>query len=126
MQELPWHNDKYKKVLGRMLSDVFLCKSEDVPTETGLRVEDNISRPLAVWRRGDQIFITDDICTHGQASLVEDGLLEGFNIECGLHQGSFDIRTGEVTSAPCRIPLRTYAPVIKGDSVFVSSHELTK
>ena len=50
---------------------------------------------------------TDDLCTHGNASLA-DGMIDGDAIECPLHLGTFDIRTGAPGAAPCTVALRTY------------------
>ena len=36
-----------------------------------------------------------------------------------MHFGAFDIRTGEVVSPPCSIPLRTYKVIVKDDQVCV-------
>ncbi|MDP3164410.1 MAG: non-heme iron oxygenase ferredoxin subunit [Hydrogenophaga sp.] len=61
------------------------------------------------------IYATQDECTHGRASLV-DGYLIGDEVECPLHQGMFNVRTGAVTAAPCMQALRTY-PVEVRDGV---------
>jgi naphthalene 1,2-dioxygenase ferredoxin component len=52
-------------------------------------------------------FATAELCTHGQASLA-DGYQDGYRIECPLHQGLFDVRTGEAVGAPCTVPVRSY------------------
>lgn len=62
---------------------------------------------VALYKADDRFFATALMCTHGQASLA-DGYLDGFHIECPLHQGLFDIRTGEPVAAPCTEPVRTF------------------
>jgi phenylpropionate dioxygenase-like ring-hydroxylating dioxygenase large terminal subunit len=42
--------------------------------------------------------VTDDTCTHGQASL-SDGFVVGDEIECPWHSGRFCIRDGRATGA---------------------------
>jgi naphthalene 1,2-dioxygenase ferredoxin component len=74
---------------------------------------------LAVYEVGGTCFVTSDLCTHAQASLSE-GYLEGFLIECPLHQGLFDVRTGEVKGPPCTEPLRTFAVRREGEDLLVS------
>ena len=101
------------------MTRVELCNLGDIPAGGGVRITSGVPRPLAVWRAGDQVYVTDDTCTHGKASLVDEGEVEGFAIECGLHQGSFDMRTGAVLSAPCRIPLKTYEALVEGGVVAV-------
>lgn len=56
--------------------------------------------PIAVYELGDQVFATHDICTHGLARLSEGWLEDGL-IECPLHQGLFDVKTGKAAGAPC-------------------------
>lgn len=54
-----------------------------------------------------EFYASQDLCTHGNASLAE-GYVEDHIIECPLHQGTFDIITGEALTAPCKLPLKTY------------------
>lgn len=61
---------------------------------------------IALFAVDGEYFATADRCTHGQGRLSE-GYLEGHLIECPLHQGLFDIRTGEVKGPPCTRPVRT-------------------
>jgi nitrite reductase/ring-hydroxylating ferredoxin subunit len=89
-----------------------LCSFDDVTDGDGLQVKVG-EKILAVWRVDDCAFVTDDTCTHGDASLVQTGMLDGFSIVCGLHQGEFDIRTGEVRAAPCNRPIRSYPAAIR-------------
>lgn len=63
--------------------------------------------PIAVFRVGDEFHAISDTCTHGAASLSE-GWIEGFEIECPVHSGRFDIRTGEPLSFPVTEPVATY------------------
>lgn len=63
------------------------------------------SRELAVYDTVDGIFVSFARCTHGAANLC-DGYFDGKHIECPLHQGLFDARTGKPLAAPARVPLR--------------------
>ncbi len=73
---------------------------------------------LALYNVEGQLFVTDDTCSHEEASL-SDGFLEGYLIECPLHGSQFDVRTGEVLSLPAVQPIKTYAVQIEGDDVLV-------
>ena len=75
--------------------------------------------PLAVYEVSGACFVTLDRCTHARARLSE-GYLEGFLIECPLHQGLFDIRTGEAKGPPCTEPLRTFEVRREGEDLLVS------
>ncbi len=93
-----------------------LCAKDDVSDGEPLRVETG-KLELAVYRVGDEFYVTDDACTHGPGSLSE-GFQEGHVIECDFHGGQFDIRTGEVVAPPCMEPVRTY-PVIRHETAVV-------
>lgn len=64
-------------------------------------------RELALFRSGGSVFATDAFCTHGKARLCE-GFVDGHEIECPLHQGRFDLRSGAATCAPATDPVKTH------------------
>ncbi|HZG18571.1 MAG TPA: non-heme iron oxygenase ferredoxin subunit [Herbaspirillum sp.] len=53
------------------------------------------------------VYAIDDICSHGNARLSE-GELDGFEVECPLHAGLFDIRSGKALSAPLTRDVRSH------------------
>ena len=71
---------------------------EDVPQDDVIGVPVG-GREIALYSVDGDVFATDNVCTHGHARLCE-GFLEGHEIECPLHQGRFDVRTGQPTCAP--------------------------
>jgi anthranilate 1,2-dioxygenase large subunit len=74
--------------------------------------------PVALYRLGNEVFATAGICTHALA-ILSDGFVEDGKIECPLHQGQFDIRSGKALCAPVTEDLRTYAVKLEGDDVFI-------
>jgi p-cumate 2,3-dioxygenase ferredoxin component len=74
---------------------------------------------VAIYRVVDKFYVTDDLCTHGNASLVDEGTQTGRQVECAWHNGCFDITTGEATTQPCTQALRTYPAEVDADSVYV-------
>ena len=75
-------------------------------------------RDVALYTVSDEVFATDNLCTHGNARLC-DGFLEGHEIECPLHQGRFDVRDGRALCAPLTEALRSYPVRIERNKVFV-------
>jgi len=63
------------------------------------------SLELAVYDTVDGITVSMARCTHGAANLC-DGYFNGRHIECPLHQGLFDARSGKALAAPARTGLR--------------------
>jgi nitrite reductase/ring-hydroxylating ferredoxin subunit len=73
---------------------------------------------VALYNVDGQIYATLDICTHAQA-LLSDGWLEDGIIECPLHGGRFDVKTGKGFGAPITCDLRTLPVRIEADSIQV-------
>ena len=78
-------------------------------------------RELAIYGVDGAVFATDNLCTHGHARLC-DGFLDGDEIECPLHQGKFDVRSGKAMCEPLTTDIRTYPVKIEGGYVFVELH----
>ena len=87
-----------EKVWQNLISVTELEKGDVTPVSLG-------PRELAVYDGAEGITVSHARCTHGAANLC-DGYFDGHRIECPLHQGLFDARTGEVLAAPARLPLR--------------------
>ena len=87
-----------------------LCSTAEVASGSALKVESG-DLTLAVFNVGGDFFVTDDLCTHGPGSLSE-GYIEDDVVECNFHNGQFNIRTGEVVSPPCMVPIKTYAVLV--------------
>jgi len=73
-------------------------------------------KEIAIYLVDGAVFATAHRCTHGDARLC-DGWLEGHEIECPLHQGRFDVRSGAATGAPAEVALATYPARLAGDRV---------
>jgi len=72
--------------------------------------------PVVLVREGETIFALHDQCTHGLARL-SDGFVENGCIECPLHQGRFDLATGEPRCPPVRRAVKTYQVRRRGGRV---------
>ena len=70
----------------------------------GIRVA---GKEIALYEVDGEIYATDNLCTHG-AARMSDGFLEGREIECPLHQGRFDVCSGQAMCAPLTENIRTY------------------
>lgn len=98
-------------------SKIGLCRTDDVPVGGALKIETD-GLALAVYNVDGTFYVTDDACTHGPGSLSE-GFLDGEVIECNFHQGCFNVRTGEVVTPPCMIPIRTYPASVENDTIYI-------
>jgi nitrite reductase/ring-hydroxylating ferredoxin subunit len=73
---------------------------------------------VALYNIDGQFYATDNICTHAQA-LLSDGWLEGDIIECPLHGGRFEVKTGKGLGAPIMCDLKTMPVRIIDDKLQV-------
>jgi nitrite reductase/ring-hydroxylating ferredoxin subunit len=96
---------------------VQLCKAGEVAVGTALKVE-TAGLTVAVFNLEGTFYVIDDHCTHGPGSLSE-GYIDGDVVECNFHNGQFDIKTGEVVSPPCMIPIKTYPTTVESGVVFI-------
>ena len=73
---------------------------------------------VAVARVGDSYYAFDDTCTHAMCSLA-DGWIDGTAVTCPCHSSEFDIKTGEVLTAPATEAMKTYDVRVSGDDIQV-------
>ena len=79
---------------------------------------DHDNKTYCVYKLEDGFFATDGICTHEEVHL-EDGLVMDGEIECPMHQGIFDIKTGKDISPPACEDLKTYAVKVEKDKIYI-------
>jgi nitrite reductase/ring-hydroxylating ferredoxin subunit len=83
----------------------------------GVRVGE---RDIAVYHLpGGDFRATDNICTHEYA-LLSEGWLEDGCIECPLHAGRFDVRTGRALCAPVETDIPVFEVKRDGDNLLVN------
>src|SRR6185437_15238451 len=76
------------------------------------------NKPLAIYNLAGEFFATDNLCTHAYA-LLSEGWLDGDAIECPLHGGRFDVRTGKALCPPVEEDIKTYPVRLAGDDIQV-------
>ena len=84
----------------------FVCNTSDVDFEDQYRFDHN-DRTYCIYHLEDGFYATDGLCTHEDIHLV-DGLIDGEEIECPMHLGVFNIKTGKVVLDPPCEDLKTY------------------
>ncbi|HYN00028.1 MAG TPA: non-heme iron oxygenase ferredoxin subunit [Aestuariivirgaceae bacterium] len=102
-----------------MSTKIELCNVDEVAEGEAIRV-DKEGLALAVFNLNGQFYVTDDLCTHGPG-LLHEGYIDGDIVECNFHNGSFNIKTGEVVDPPCMIAVKTYRTMVEGDKVFIET-----
>ncbi|MGE3150069.1 MAG: non-heme iron oxygenase ferredoxin subunit [Pseudorhodoplanes sp.] len=76
-------------------------------------------RSVAIYHTADGSFhATDNVCTHSYAEL-SDGTLEDHVIECPLHGGQFDVRTGKALCNPVRKDIAVFPCKVEDGDVWI-------
>lgn len=96
---------------------IYVAELADVQAREVMPVSTD-GHDLALYSVEGRVYCTANACTHGDAWLSE-GFLIGQEIECPLHQGRFDVATGEPTCEPVCDAVRTYPIRIEDGRVFV-------
>lgn len=76
------------------------------------------NRPVAVYNVEGTLHATSDLCPHAYA-LLSTGFLDGYVVECPLHAGCFDIRSGTGVGEPLYDNIEVFPVRIQGTSVEV-------
>lgn len=98
------------------------CDADDIENEDLIRF-DHEQRTFAIYRSpDDQYFCTAGLCTHEEVHLA-DGLVMDHIIECPMHNGQFDYRTGEAIRSPACAALKTFAVKVENGAVFIDVGE---
>lgn len=103
-------------------TELRLCRVDAVEDGEGLKVEVEGRAPLAVFLLDGEFFVTDDTCSHGEASLSE-GTVENGYVECPWHTGRFCLKTGNALTFPAVTPVRVYKTVVREGEIFIDTQE---
>lgn len=66
-----------------------------------------------------RVYAFDAICTHAFGYL-DQGDLVGYHVFCPLHEGRFDVRTGEVVAGEPEEPINVYETRVEDGTVYVN------
>jgi glycine betaine catabolism B len=97
--------------------------------EGSLRRVELFGKPLVLSMVNGKVYALDAVCSH-EGRPLDEGTLEGYEVECPWHGSKFDVRTGEVTNPPAEIPQLSYEVKVENDKILVKekpkSEEQTK
>ncbi len=94
-----------------------VAKAADIPPER-VAVFEIGDHEVAVCNVDGEFYAIDDLCTHDGGSL-DQGELDGAEIECPRHGARFDVRTGAVRQLPAYQPIETHPVRLEGETVQV-------
>ncbi|WP_454621236.1 non-heme iron oxygenase ferredoxin subunit [Bradyrhizobium cenepequi] len=102
-----------------MTRDVLIGRRDEFPPGEVRQATLPDGTNIAVYNVDGAIYATADLCTHGEASLSEEGILTGKIVECPWHFGTFDVTNGQPTGMPCTVALKTYRVKLSEEDVYV-------
>ena len=106
-----------------MVNWIRVCKTEEIEVEDLIRF-DHDNKTYAIYCSPDQdYYCTEGLCTHEEVHL-EDGLVINHIIECPMHNGQFDYRTGKAVRSPACKDLNIYKVKIENSTIFIDVDNL--
>ena len=96
---------------------LFVKDTDNIEVEDIIRFDHN-NKTFCIYRLEDGYYATDGICSH-EAVHLEEGLVMDNEIECPMHQGIFDIKSGKALSPPACEDLKTYPVKIKEGKIYI-------
>jgi 3-phenylpropionate/trans-cinnamate dioxygenase ferredoxin subunit len=94
-----------------------VAKTSEIPAER-VAVFQVGDHEVAVCNVSGQFYAIDDLCTHDGGSL-DQGQLEGDEIECPRHGARFNVTSGQATQLPAFEPVDTHEVRVEGDTIHV-------
>lgn len=96
---------------------LFVKDTDNIAVEDIIRFDHN-NKTFCIYRLEDGYYATDGICSH-EAVHLEEGLVMDGEIECPMHQGIFDIKSGKALSPPACEDLKTYPVKIIEGKIYI-------
>jgi nitrite reductase/ring-hydroxylating ferredoxin subunit len=85
---------------------VKVAESKDIGPSS-MNAVDVAGEKVCIINIEGNFYAIGNVCTHMGGPLNE-GTLEGFEVECPWHGSKFDVRTGEPTKPPARQAVSSY------------------
>ena len=96
---------------------IYVCDKNEIDFED-LKSFEYQNKIYCIYHIKDGFFATDGICTHEDVSL-ENGIVIDDEIECPMHQGVFNIKTGKVIQDPPCDDLKTFPIKVENDKIYI-------
>ena len=82
------------------------AESKDI-VPSSMKAVDVAGEKVCIVNIEGNYYAIGNVCTHVGGPL-DEGTLEGYEVECPWHGSKFDVRTGEVTNPPADTPQSIY------------------
>jgi nitrite reductase/ring-hydroxylating ferredoxin subunit len=92
-------------------------KTKDIQPST-MKAVDLASERVCIVNIEGIYYAIGNVCTHVGGPL-DEGTLEGYEVECPWHGSKFDVRTGEPTKPPARQAVPKYEVKVEDNNILV-------
>ena len=96
---------------------VKVAETKDIQP-SNLKAVDVAGERVCIVNVEGKYYALGNVCTHVGGPL-DEGTLEGYEVECPWHGSKFDVRTGEPTKPPAKRPVPTYEVKIQDNNILV-------
>jgi glycine betaine catabolism B len=86
--------------------------------EGGMLKVEILGKSILLSMVNGKVYAIDAVCSH-EGGPLEEGILDGYEVECPWHGSRFDVRTGEVRSPPADIPQLAYEVKMSDDKIMI-------
>jgi ferredoxin-NADP reductase/nitrite reductase/ring-hydroxylating ferredoxin subunit len=94
-----------------------VANKQDLQEGGLLKVEPG-GKPVVLSMVNGKVYAIDAVCSH-EGGPLEEGMLEGYEVECPWHGSKFDVRTGEVKNPPAETPQSVYEVKVENNDILV-------
>ena len=100
---------------------VKVAETKDIKPST-MKAIDLAGERVCIVNVEGNYYAIGNVCTHVGGPLNE-GTLEGYDVECPWHGSKFDVRTGKPTRPPARQSVPTYVVKIEDNNILVRKQQ---
>jgi nitrite reductase/ring-hydroxylating ferredoxin subunit len=101
------------------LSEDFVKVAESKDIEpSSMKAVDIAGEKVCIINIEGNYYAIGNVCTHMGGPLNE-GTLQGFEVECPWHGSKFDVRSGQPTKPPARQPVSSYEVKVQDNNILV-------
>src|ERR671919_3231212 len=111
----------YKNMTAMSEDFVKVAETKDIQAAQMKAVE-VADQSICVSNVDGKYYAIGNICTHVGGPL-DEGTLEGYQVECPWHGSKFDVRTGEPTKPPARQAVSKYEVKIQDNNILARKQE---
>jgi nitrite reductase/ring-hydroxylating ferredoxin subunit len=100
---------------------VKVTEKKDIPPGEMKEVE-LASEQVCIINVDNNYYAIGNVCTH-QGGPLNEGMLDGHELECPWHLAKFDIRTGNVLAPPSEKPEPSYDVKVEGTNILIKKRK---